>query len=682
MNTRVESELLSLSGSYWNPYDHGRSEDDSPKTAGVMADWGAINRRLMHHGYQPVMVFPSGQLQESHGAAVALEELSSKNLQNTLDKLMTESDRRQSMVQELISSSTRIQRDADEERERVYRHEMEIRDLKRKLEEEKLKVQEMEGVRLMELQRHGKEVQELKRTKTELVALQMQLQQKIAQREEEITILRHTCQGLDNVDVKRLDIENDVRGHSWKQSAEKRTAPDQKFSDVIDSYESKIFEMQQELKKLKKEMDSKTLSHVGSQSPTESELTAGSEVPPSYVDINTSTSKDRKTERKIQKEEKVQSTEKQLKECKMLIKLLESENTQLKLELESRPKFSDWKKVQKYNKQLERLLAQNNLSPPHKKHKDGRSKMDDVTSLKKRYSKHVEDLDFMPIDACRKHLKEVCSGLRVTDLRDITEKINSLNIIAENHLPMEKIMQDIMDIIKSKDTPNLSVEILHQNGASHKSHCEKAWQCIVPTLNLWLTQLTGLQDLQGPINQLSFNLMPWKSNTLFEEDDTRPLTVQRIKEALEFLCLETRVSPSEIQTHTAEEISLDHLKSIVAHFQKLFDLNTVSGVFTRMNELYMRLGETCNAMNNMREFLGLDPTCKTSDVVNAVSKLSKARHLLKVEDLPNIMKRLDQYDEFYPAFQSMISELKKLLRVQDMDEIVTAVTALIKFPPY
>lgn len=101
-----------------------------------------------------------------------------------------------------------------------------------------------------------------------------------------------------------------------------------------------------------------------------------------------------------------------------------------------------------------------------------------------------------------------------------------------------------------------------------------------------------------------------------------------------------------------------------------------------MNELYIRLGEACNAMNNMREFLGLEPTCKASDVVNAVSKLSKAKHLLKVDDLPGIMKRLDQYDEFYPAFQSMISELKKLLRVQDMDEIVTAVTALVKFPPY
>ena len=38
-----------------------------------------------------------------------LDELTSKNLQHTLDKLMTDSDRRQSMVQELISSSHRIQ---------------------------------------------------------------------------------------------------------------------------------------------------------------------------------------------------------------------------------------------------------------------------------------------------------------------------------------------------------------------------------------------------------------------------------------------------------------------------------------------------------------------------------------------------------------------------------------------
>ncbi|XP_015758277.1 PREDICTED: centrosomal protein of 70 kDa-like [Acropora digitifera] len=77
-----------------------------------------------------------------------------------------------------------------------------------------------------------------------------------------------------------------------------------------------------------------------------------------------------------------------------------------------------------------------------------------------------------------------------------------------------------------------------------------------------------------------------------------------------------------------------------------------------------------------------EPLCKSSDVVNAVAKLSKAKHLLDVEDLPGIIKRLDQYDEFFPAFQTLVSELKRILRVQEMDEILTAVTALVKFPHY
>ena len=40
---------------------------------------------------------------------VVLDEFTSKNLRHTLDKLITDCDRRQSMVQQLISSSHRIQ---------------------------------------------------------------------------------------------------------------------------------------------------------------------------------------------------------------------------------------------------------------------------------------------------------------------------------------------------------------------------------------------------------------------------------------------------------------------------------------------------------------------------------------------------------------------------------------------
>lgn len=170
--------------------------EETPKTAGVIAEWSEVNCKLRHHGFQPVMVLPSSRLQHLPGEAVVLEEFTSKNLRHTLDKLMTDCDRRQSMVQELISSSHRIQRDADEERNRVYRFEMEIRNLQRELEEEKLKTQEMERVRLVELQHHGEEVQELKRSKAELAALHGQLEHKVSQREAEITRLQREYQEL------------------------------------------------------------------------------------------------------------------------------------------------------------------------------------------------------------------------------------------------------------------------------------------------------------------------------------------------------------------------------------------------------------------------------------------------------------------------------------------------------
>lgn len=47
------------------------------------------------------------------------------------------------------------------------------------------------------------------------------------------------------------------------------------------------------------------------------------------------------------------------------------------------------------------------------------------------------------------------------------------------------------------------------------------------------------------------------------------------------------------------------LGSMVAHFQKLFDVTSLSGVYPRMNEVYTRLGEMTNTMRNLREVLEL-----------------------------------------------------------------------------
>ena len=54
-----------------------------------------------------------------------------------------------------------------------------------------------------------------------------------------------------------------------------------------------------------------------------------------------------------------------------------------------------------------------------------------------------------------------------------------------------------MDVISSKGGPKLSADVLSHSATSHEFHCEKAWQNIIPTLKLWLTELSGLQVCYG-----------------------------------------------------------------------------------------------------------------------------------------------------------------------------------------
>lgn len=56
---------------------------------------------------------------------------------------------------------------------------------------------------------------------------------------------------------------------------------------------------------------------------------------------------------------------------------------------------------------------------------------------------------------------------------------------------------------------------------------------------------------------------------------------------------------------------------MVSHFQKLFDVTSLSGVYPRMNEVYTRLGEMTNTMRNLRDELQLGNLQLESEPVSA-----------------------------------------------------------------
>lgn len=75
-----------------------------------------------------------------------------------------------------------------------------------------------------------------------------------------------------------------------------------------------------------------------------------------------------------------------------------------------------------------------------------------------------------------------------------------------------------------------------------------------------------------------------------------------------------------------EHISRSTLEGIVEHFQTLFDIPSVSGVLTRMTDIYQRFGEAQNVLNTLRHLLGLGqlfpfisgPACHHSPILVCV----------------------------------------------------------------
>lgn len=110
---------------------------------------------------------------------------------------------------------------------------------------------------------------------------------------------------------------------------------------------------------------------------------------------------------------------------------------------------------------------------------------------------------------------------------------------------------------------------------------------------------------------------------------------------------------------------------MVAHFQKLFDVTSLSGVYPRMNEVYTRLGEMTNMTRNLRDILelgdlqlGFTLLCGRNQMIVNVNEsifVIPDSRVLPLE-LVSHVARLASSTEHATAFQT-------LLRDDDIDRL-------------
>ncbi|KFP45388.1 Centrosomal protein of 70 kDa, partial [Chlamydotis macqueenii] len=243
-----------------------------------------------------------------------------------------------------------------------------------------------------------------------------------------------------------------------------------------------------------------------------------------------------------------------------------------------------------------------------------------------------------------------------------------------------KVLSHIDSILRSPRAPPLiyrrskgPVQIYVQENGQ-----ECGFEHLPLTIEMWADQLMALKDLHRSLRKLSLELVPW--HTADPQNNRESVRVEDLQFIVDAILEEIENKEKNSQTP-----SLPTLSAIVSHFQKLFDVNSLNGVYPRMNEVYTKLGEMTNAMRNLHELLELDSSAPPTVVVDTVGKLcdiinenvtEQVQQLLGTQDIHSIINKLEEHECFFPPFQALIQDLLCLLEISNPDDILPTVQNL------
>ncbi|CAK6965488.1 centrosomal protein of 70 kDa [Scomber scombrus] len=543
-------------------------------------EWDDVNKLLQHHGFKP-LYFADPVENKNLSDLVLLDKKSAGEIRTTLRIMLTDSERRQALIQELIKSNNQLKEEVQEHMSQAAHQSQRASELEGLLDQVKTRVQDLEDRYLGKAVQQHSQTQQIQQEKQDAQRRNQALEQKLSKQREEAAQLQRKLYFTIKEEERRLARHSQTYQHICKKVSQQNSAADQQVLDVIDFYETKMTQLLDELRSVKGESDQ-------TRSKTSSNVT------PAFKTIL-------KAYQEHQKESKAQIEE-------------------LKQELDTRPTL---KEVKLYKHKLRRLEGLN-------KHNNARLPEDGNIS-----------------DQAKEAI--MCSHYH--------HLLNEINSILTN--------------------PNAPLR-LHRQKPSSVTLDSAEFQTLLPTLESWSQQLHLLKDLQHTLNKLGVRLMPWQ-----QWDGGRD-SVEAVKVEDMMLLVDTMLE----NTSTDDEKVLRSptrftLSSMVSHFQKLFDVTSLSGVYPRMNEVYTRLGVMTNTMRNLRDVLDLDSRAPPGEVVNTVARLVSSsedstgiRNLLGDADIDSIIVKVKQHEEFFPAFYSLIQDILHTLGVSRLDDILPVLKCL------
>jgi len=625
-------------------FDKKMSEDDG---------WEKLNHMLAQAGFNPVDLSEEGVPDPC-------------KLCGEVRGLLVQYEKRGDMIQELTMEASSSEKHDSDVRQQLERAQNDIARLR-----ERLKTAENAATTAQE-ESHAfqkGDANQLRKFQKENKALQQQLalsEHRVKAKEAEMDRLQGRLRSMQLQLEKQKEKSRDVFREVLERKPRVNSQSDQKILEIVEKFETERQQMQEEqdllnaeIRRLNEQLKERENELNGSKMSSLTELERELAQKKRDVEMDQQVGQKMLEERERNVILKLTKLEKQLRDAKV-----ENEKTQdvianLKLELKSRPTMRDWKEAQREIARLEEELqvAVDALEDQEidearrfgvyvpkrgKNDKETLSAREKVELLSKRALAENEDnkkftstselirrdkmnhrlglskITALPKSAAHNILQEVCRVLEVSDAHVIVPSLQKLCWIVRAMPRMEKFVKEVSSFVMlhgddlSRESPGAPLEaVLPQL---------KRWMNDVRTASVWkhfreeiLTQLSRAPSLALPEG--------------FSAQST-DLTNEQIVQAIRNLvALERGMMDQQSSVRASEAYLKEHPETLVsrsvAHFQQLFGVRSVDGIFPKMNELYVFSSEMENFLRVLRPTLGLRPGASVHACLSKVQEVAR-----------------------------------------------------------
>lgn len=342
----------------------------------------------------------------------------------------------------------------------------------------------------------------------------------------------------------------------------------------------------------------------------------------------------------------------------------------------------------------------------------------DTRELMKRdkdiHALQLAKVENLPKRVCKEILQDVCRHLSLTDATQIVFAVKKLAKVVGGMRKMGRFVQKVTTMmIFSEHASDLAM--------LHKSAPGRVFEKVIPALQRWihsLDQFANLSAFRTNITKILVNrsihpqrFSPADKITLPLHEITRQIRELVVSED-QLLKAKTTFAEAEekLQTNPSTFAS-----KFISHFQQLFEVKSVQGLFPALNVVYRQNSESRNLMKTCRSILGLDDKCPVNKCFDELQSLVgqqdtfRMRHAKEnahyglVEKAANTWKRIvfklqeilhcdedaiidrveewrercTSYDDVFPRVHDLVRDLRLTLGVEHTHEILPRVQELV-----